>query len=384
MDPATLLITVPLITGMWAAFKALLQQEGSCAPSSRAPPNKTGDLQCEPRTALEQDDFTASLSEKKGSRSHRKKRKEATSTIDTDANHSVKMGSKSQLKQPTKSLVDIFGEHSKENGPNPNCPLPHVKSPAETPCQIDDRAPRIEAQAWRIRAAEPKALSVWEVRRLLFYEPGKETCSNGSLQRMNCSGSASDDSWGQLPGWEMRHALGGVNTTGHGWGGRPDDNREIWLGAEWGTPLQIERVKILQGEKRGPSFRSRNRGPTTADSVFIEAQFEDKSWGLVAGPVPLNADGWTTIRLCCAGAKRRRANSIQEFVPTPALRIASPSEAAPSVSDKESRSPSSASTAPESTSSVKKASKAPTSTPSVKRVTFANDCDSKAFPSLGL
>merc|ERR1712224_887086 len=170
------------------------------------------------------------------------------------------------------------------------------------------------------------------------------------------------------------HALGGVRTAGHGWGGRPDKNWEIWLGAEWVTPLQVERVKILQGENRGRTFRSRNRGPTTAESVYVEAQLEDGSWGLVAGPVPLDADGWTTIRLCCAGAKRRRANLAKGTVRTPALRVASPNEAVPKLSDKGCATQPCASTACAPTSSVKK----------VKQVTFARKSDEKTFASLGL
>lgn len=319
---------------MWAAFKALVQQEGTCAPSGRSSHKKEGDSKCEARTALDAD------------RSHQKK--------------SSKKGRKKLLDEPTTCSEGVLRNYGIENSPNPNLPLPHVTSPAVSPCKDDDRAPRIEAQAWRVRAATPKALSVWEVRRILLYEPGKETSSNGSVVSMTCSASASDDEWGQLQGWEVANAFGGPNSAGHGWGGRPDKNWEIWLGAEWGTPFQVERVKILQGENRGHSFR-RSRGPTTAESVFVEAQLEDGSWGLIAGPVPLNADGWTTIRLCCAGAKRRRANSGQCSVPTPALRIASPdevNEAVPRLSD---------------ASSSKK-----------KQVTFAKGSDPKAFPSLGL
>lgn len=358
------------ITSMWAALKQLLQQEGSCAPSSRAAHAQRGDSQCKAKPAAETADFKDSPRDQKGSKSHKKKKRDFERKRDS---------STSQLSNTLncKGSVEVW-EHSKENGPNPNLPLPHVSSPAFSPCKDDDRAPRIEAQAWRIRAAQPKALSVWEVRRLMFYEPGKETCANNGLERMHCSASASDAVWGQLPGWEVTNALGGVHTAGHGWGGRPDDNWEIWVGAEWGTPLQIERVKILQGESRGHSFRSRNRGPTTAQSIFIEAQLEDRSWGLVAGPVPINTDGWTTIRLCCAGAKRRRANLIQNSVSTPALRIASPNEAVPKVSEKECASPSSASTAP-STASGSAASGSTSS----KKVTFAENCTPQAFPSLG-
>jgi len=167
----------------------------------------------------------------------------------------------------------------------------------------------------------------------------------------------------------VKNAFRGPHT-GHGWGGRPDKNWEIWLGAEWGTPLQVERVKILQGEKTGHSFRPRSRGPTIAQSVFVEAKLKDGSWGLVAGPVPLNADGWTTIRLCCAGAKRRRANS-SEAVPTPSLRVASPNEALSEIYHNGHGIPPCQSVVQKKRSSKKK-------------VTFAKSGDPQAFPSLGL
>lgn len=349
---------------MWAAFKALVQQEGTCAPSGRSSHKKEGDSKCEARTALDAD------------RSHQKK--------------SSKKGRKKLLDEPTTCSEGVLRNYGIENSPNPNLPLPHVTSPAVSPCKDDDRAPRIEAQAWRVRAATPKALSVWEVRRILLYEPGKETSSNGSVVSMTCSASASDDEWGQLQGWEVANAFGGPNSAGHGWGGRPDKTWEIWLGAEWGTPLQVERVKILQGENRGHSFRSGNRGASTAESVFIEAQLEDGSWGLVAGPVPINEDGWTTIQMCCAGAKRHRTSGTSnpgDFpfpstlrVPTPALRLASPHIAQSGVhmlSDAES-------TASRSTGRSEAESTTSKSTrQSGKKVTFTCKDEPQAFPSLG-
>lgn len=325
---------------MWAALKALIQQEGTCVPSQRTPRSNEEHSQ-----------------------------NKARFTLDPHVDKILKE-SESQRAEPEKYLGGMFWHHGSENAKQP---LPHVSSPAVSPCKEDDRAPRIEAQAWRIRAAQPKALHVWEVRSLQFYEPEKEVSANSSLEFMHCSGSASDASWGQIPGWEVTHAFGGVHTDGrgHGWGGRPDKTREIWLGAEWGTPLQVERVKILQGQNRGHSFRSRNGGATTAKSVFIEAQLEDGSWGLIAGPVPINEDGWTTIRLCCAGAKRRRSTSDQEgLVPTPALRVASPNQPVP-IED----------TPPSRTRSAR----APTSRgKKSKKVTFDSNKNLEAFPSLGI
>lgn len=330
---------------MWAALKALVLQEGTCAPSTRE--------------------------------------------VDERESDNDKEVTKSQLSKPAPCLGGTFWENhnAMERKRSPNLPLPHVSSPKGTPSQDEDRAPRIEAQAWRVRAATPKALAVWEVRALLVYEPGKEICANSSIAGMHCSASASDEEWGQLPGWEMEHALKGGHTTGHGWGGRPDQNWEVWLGAEWDIPLQVERVKILQGENRGRSFRSRNRGPTTADSVFVEAQLEDGSWGLIAGPVPLNAEGWTTIRLCCAGAKRHRASSDQGCVRTPALRVASPNEVVPKLSDKGCANPALASTACEPTSSVKKKKKVSFARNNYSQYSDPNlppKCKPSAFPSLGL
>jgi len=154
---------------MWAAFKALIQQEGTCAPSTRC---REGDSRCEivESQSKAQPIFDADRS---------------------DQNKSSKKGSKSR-----EHSDDMFWN---ENEPNPNMPLPHLKSPA-APSNEDERAPRIEAKAWRIRAAEPKALSVWEVRRLLVYEPGEETSANDSICHLTCSGSACDDEWGQLKG----------------------------------------------------------------------------------------------------------------------------------------------------------------------------------------
>jgi len=300
---------------MWAALKALIQQEGTCVPSTRTSQIQAGGSQPKARTAS----------------------KDTAVFDDCSADKKVF----SLFAEPEKQLAEpaclggMFGLRDETN----HRPVKHVRSPAVSPDNDEnDRAPRIEAQTWRIRAAKPEALFVWEVRALLFYEPGKETCANTSLQHMSCSGSASDAEWGGLPGWEMDHALHGVHTNGHGWGGRLDKNQESWLGAEWGTPLQIERVKILQGENRGHSFRSRNRGPTTARSVFIEAQLEDGS------------------------------------VPTPSLRVASPNEAVPRVSDEGCTTPPCASTVPKRTSSAKK----------IKKVSFAQKNDPLAFPSLGL
>jgi len=199
----------------------------------------------------------------------------------------------SERRSVSKAASVTNGVHERGIFASPNQPLTVIPSPRDIAKVPKGAPPRIASKAWRVRVARPR-LSRWDVQSLLFFDnEGSKAEPLVENIRARSSGSASDPQWGGLPGSEASKAIANLqgHDRGEGWSGRPDENWDVWLGAEWRRPVALHSLKLDQRCTPDP------RSPAAAQAIFIEAVDADGLWGLVAGPVNVNPGSVSTIVL---------------------------------------------------------------------------------------
>lgn len=109
-------------------------------------------------------------------------------------------------------------------------------------------APRLSfptGDAWRIKALGGTALGgrSWDVAELQFWTP--EGALGAQRPVAISSGSVSDAAYGSVSGYEGDKAFD--QNSASIWGGRPDEDGELWIGLQYVEPVQVTSVRMMQG-----------------------------------------------------------------------------------------------------------------------------------------
>eukprot|EP00592_Proboscia_alata_P010130 CAMPEP_0194362404 /NCGR_PEP_ID=MMETSP0174-20130528/10146_1 /TAXON_ID=216777 /ORGANISM="Proboscia alata, Strain PI-D3" /LENGTH=828 /DNA_ID=CAMNT_0039135249 /DNA_START=209 /DNA_END=2695 /DNA_ORIENTATION=+ len=113
---------------------------------------------------------------------------------------------------------------------------------------------------WRIRATIHTSGWMWDVHMLDFYD-SKGMMINSTIASPLWSGSASDEEHDNIPGYEAHLALSrSIGEHAGFWGGRKDDDGELWIGASWAEPVNLSKISIQTGHVESAVVECSNDG----------------------------------------------------------------------------------------------------------------------------